>query len=264
MKTRIISAIIALLIFIPLIWLGSYPFAIAMGVLSILAYKEMMDLKESKEFIPDAIKILGLLCVLYLVLGNYGNYSLEYSVSLPRLLLPFVLLLVPVVFYKRDEYLTRNAFTTLGIVYLIGIFFNLLIAVRSVNISLLIYLLSVTILTDTFAYAIGKLIGKHKMCPKISPHKTWEGFFGGLFFGTIIPTLFYQTFIGSKSLIVIGLITAFLAIMGQLGDLVFSSIKRYYSKKDFSNIIPGHGGILDRFDSLIFVVLCFLLVEILI
>ena len=258
MKTRIISAIIALLIFIPLIWLGSYPFAIAMGVLSILAYKEMMDLKESKEFIPDAIKILGLLCVLYLVLGNYGNYSLEYSVSLPRLLLPFVLLLVPVVFYKKDEYLTRNAFTTLGIVYLIGIFFNLLIAVRSVNISLLIYLLSVTILTDTFAYAIGKLIGKHKMCSKISPHKTWEGFFGGLIGGFFGGLIVYGNLLGPISFKVV-FVTIVLSLIGQVGDLFYSKIKRENKIKDFSNIMPGHGGVLDRVDSLSFVVFAYVI-----
>ena len=253
MKTRIISAIIALLIFIPLIWLGSYPFAIAMGVLSILGYKEMMDLKESKESIPDGIKILGLLCVLYLVLGNYGSYSLEYSVSLPRLLLPFVLLLIPVVFYRKDEYLTKNAFTTLGIVYLIGIFFNLLIAVRSVNISLLIYLLSVTILTDTFAYAIGKLIGKNKMCPKISPHKTWEGFFGGLIGGSLGGLIVYGNLLGPISLKVV-FVTIVLSLVGQIGDLFYSKIKRENKIKDFSNIMPGHGGVLDRVDSLSFVV----------
>lgn len=258
MKTRVVSALIAILIFIPLIWLGSYPFAIAMGVLSILAYKEIIDLKESNPDIPAVMKILGLLCVLYLVLGNYGNYSLEYSISLPRLLLPLVMLLIPSIFYKKEEYLTKNAFFTLGIVYLLGIFFNLLIAIRSVNVSLLIYLLSVTILTDTFAYAIGKLIGKNKMCPKISPHKTWEGFIGGLIGGSIVGLIVYSNLLGSLTFKAI-LVTFILSFIGQIGDLFYSKIKRENKIKDFSNIMPGHGGVLDRVDSLSFVVFAYVI-----
>lgn len=258
MKTRVISALIAILIFIPLIWLGSYPFAIAMGVLSILAYKEIIDLKESNPNIPAVMKILGLLCLLYLVLGNYGNYSLEYSISLPRLLLPLVMLLIPSIFYKKEEYLTKNAFFTLGIVYLLGIFFNLLIAIRSVNVSLLIYLLSVTILTDTFAYAIGKLIGKNKMCPKISPHKTWEGFIGGLIGGSIVGLIVYSNILGSLTFKAI-LVTFILSFIGQIGDLFYSKIKRENKIKDFSNIMPGHGGVLDRVDSLSFVVFAYVI-----
>ena len=258
MKTRVVSALIAILIFIPLIWLGSYPFAIAMGVLSILAYKEIIDLKESNPDIPAVMKILGLLCVLYLVLGNYGNYSLEYSISLPRLLLPLVILLIPSIFYKKEEYLTKNAFFTLGIVYLLGIFFNLLIAIRSVNVSLLIYLLSVTILTDTFAYAIGKLIGKNKMCPKISPHKTWEGFIGGLIGGSIVGLIVYSNILGSLTFKAI-LVTFILSFIGQIGDLFYSKIKRENKIKDFSNIMPGHGGVLDRVDSLSFVVFAYVI-----
>lgn len=258
MKTRVVSALIAILIFIPLIWLGSYPFAIAMGVLSILAYKEIIDLKESNPDIPAVMKILGLLCVLYLVLGNYGNYSLEYSISLPRLLLPLVMLLIPSIFYKKEEYLTKNAFFTLGIVYLLGIFFNLLIAIRSVNVCLLIYLLSVTILTDTFAYAIGKLIGKNKMCPKISPHKTWEGFIGGLIGGSIVGLIVYSNILGSLTFKAI-LVTFILSFIGQIGDLFYSKIKRENKIKDFSNIMPGHGGVLDRVDSLSFVVFAYVI-----
>ena len=104
-------------------------------------------------------------------------------------------------------------------------------------------------------------IGKNKLAPSISPHKTIEGFIGGALMGTFVATTFYFTVIDSNiSLVILILTTAFLSVIGQLGDLVFSSIKRTYGVKDFSNLIPGHGGILDRLDSIIFVILAFILV----
>ena len=103
-------------------------------------------------------------------------------------------------------------------------------------------------MTDTFALFTGMFIGKNKLAPSISPKKTIEGFIGGALMGTFIATSFYVTVINQSMPL-------------QLGDLVFSFVKREYGKKDFSNLIPGHGGILDRFDSLIFVVLAFILVH---
>ena len=104
------------------------------------------------------------------------------------------------------------------------------------------------------------LVGNHKLCPKISPKKTVEGLIGGVLMGTFVATSFYFTVINSSiSLVFLIFITALLCVVGQLGDLVFSSIKRYYDIKDFSNLIPGHGGILDRFDSLVYVTLAFIL-----
>ena len=106
----------------------------------------------------------------------------------------------------------------------------------------------------------GMLVGKHKLCPLVSPKKTVEGMIGGTVAGSFVATAFYVTVINpSVSLPFVVLITVILSLLGQLGDLVFSSIKRYYNKKDFSNLIPEHGGILDRFDSLIFVVLAFII-----
>ena len=116
-------------------------------------------------------------------------------------------------------------------------------------------------MTDSFALFTGMLIGKHKLAPEISPKKTIEGAIGGSLMGTIIATAFYVTVINSNvPLVFVILITLALTAVGQVGDLAFSAIKRYYGQKDFSDLIPGHGGILDRFDSLVFVVLAFILV----
>ena len=121
-------------------------------------------------------------------------------------------------------------------------------------------MLLITVITDTFALITGKLIGKHKLAPNISPNKTIEGSLGGSILGTFVASAYYLTVIdGGKSLLLVILITFVLSVIGQIGDLVFSAIKRYYKQKDFSDLIPGHGGILDRFDSLIFVVLAFIL-----
>ncbi|WP_313375578.1 phosphatidate cytidylyltransferase [Chishuiella sp.] len=107
--------------------------------------------------------------------------------------------------------------------------------------------------SDSFAYLTGNLIGKHKLAPKISGGKTWEGFFGGIVFtiiaGFIIEKFFKNNLQGNW--IIISLI---IAILGPLGDLTESKLKRFFQVKDSSNLIPGHGGFLDRLDSFIFVV----------
>lgn len=103
--------------------------------------------------------------------------------------------------------------------------------------------------SDSFAYFTGRFFGKHKMAPKISPKKTWEGFAGGVFFTLILGyfiEVYYPDLRGNY--MIVGLLVA---IFGPLGDLVESQLKRNFGVKDSGNIIPGHGGILDRLDSFI-------------
>ncbi len=259
MKIRIISAVVALAILIPLLCLGGIPFAIGMGILSVLAYKEAIDLKKAHAKIPNLMKILGLISLLYLVLGDFGINTLGYAVNYSRILLPLVVMLIPTIFYKKDKYKTTDAFYLIGFIYLIGMVFNLFIVLRGINVYLLVYLLGITILTDTFAYLIGCLIGKHKMAPLISPNKSWEGAIAGCIGGVTISSLIYANLIGTFNIKVLFL-TILLSIVGQIGDLVFSKIKRENEIKDFSNIMPGHGGILDRIDSLAFVVLVYTII----
>ena len=96
------------------------------------------------------------------------------------------------------------------------------------------------------------------MCKEISPNKTWEGSIGGLLAGSVISLIFYNFLISSIDIKLV-IITIILSIVGQIGDLIMSKIKRENGIKDFSNILPGHGGILDRLDSSIFVVLAYAL-----
>ena len=120
-------------------------------------------------------------------------------------------------------------------------------------------MLLIPIFTDTFAYFGGTFIGKHK-ATKLSPKKTWEGYFTGSIVATILTTIFYIYFIGNPSNTFLLIIMILLmTIFAQIGDLFFSAIKRSYGIKDFSNLIPGHGGIIDRLDSLIFVSFMFII-----
>jgi len=115
-------------------------------------------------------------------------------------------------------------------------------------------------MNDTFAMIIGNLIGKNKIAPDISPNKTWEGAICGVLLSSAIASIYYLNIIGNISVIKIVLLTILLAVAGQIGDLVFSKIKREYNLKDFSHIMPGHGGILDRIDSIVFVILTFTII----
>ena len=110
-------------------------------------------------------------------------------------------------------------------------------------------------MTDTTAYYAGKFLGKHKLCPRVSPKKTIEGSIGGLLGATIFCGLLGVVtthYINSIPLYHFFIIGALCGVFSQFGDLVASTVKRYVDIKDYGNLIPGHGGILDRFDSILF------------
>ena len=143
------------------------------------------------------------------------------------------------------------------ICYFLSLSYGTLIRVSSLDMLKCIYIFIIAFITDTYAYIGGRLVGRHKLCD-ISPNKTVEGSIIGVVMGTVVGTVYYLNVVGSELVFVL-LMSLSLSIMGEVGDLMFSSIKRYFNKKDYSNIIPGHGGILDRFDSVIFIALLFIL-----
>ena len=117
--------------------------------------------------------------------------------------------------------------------------------------------------TDTFAYFTGVLLGKHKLIPEISPKKTVEGSIGGIVFctlGFVAFALIYNNFLATEgetvSYLFISIMGVVTSIVAQIGDLSMSALKRHYGIKDFGKIFPGHGGVLDRFDSVIAVAIC--------
>ncbi len=262
MKKRIISAIIALgIIVIPLIVLGGVYFALGMTTIALLAYKELSKLKREDRKVPLLVKIIGGVILSIMVFNSYFITSLNMIIDYKIIAALFLVLLIPVIFYNdKEKYNSNDAMFLIGGILLIGVAFSLSIYLRNYAIKYLIMFILITVLNDTFAQMFGGLIGKHKMIPTISPLKTWEGAIMGSLISTFVATTYYLTLINpDASILVVTLCILFLSFMGQLGDLLFSAIKRLYNIKDFSNIMPGHGGILDRLDSLIFVLIAFML-----
>ncbi len=261
MKKKVIVAIIALIIVIPILIIGKLPLYIGIAIISMLAYKEIITLRQAHNKVPDLMKVIGAFSLFYLVFNHMEGYYLQIGLSYTALCTLLIGMLIPTIFYKDDKYTTKDAFYLIGSILLLGLVFNSIILVYNSNKWYLVYLILITTLNDTFAMILGRLIGKHKLIPSVSPNKTVEGSFLGLVIGTFISVIFFINII--KALISIWLVilmTLILSVVGQLGDLLFSKIKRENNIKDFSNIMPGHGGILDRLDSLALVLLAFIII----
>ena len=249
------------IIVIPITLIGGLPFKILGIVLAVASMYEMLKARTSKSTIPLMIRIISYILIAAFVYLGTDVYSAKYELIYKISTAVFLLYFIPVVLIDNNEkYSVTDSLYILGSTVFLGVAYNSMILISNIGINYLIYLLLITTITDTFAYFTGYFIGKHKLCEKISPNKTIEGAVGGVLIGTAIPTLFYLYMINPDiNILVLISITFVLSIIGQIGDLFFSSIKRHYEIKDFSNLIPGHGGILDRLDSIIFVVITFVL-----
>ena len=257
MKKRIISAIVMLIIFIPVLLLGDLYYPILGSILGIMGLWEILNLEKK---VPNYMKVLTYFIGLFLILYNYKILDLEYLYSFPIIIsITFVYLFSVIINKDFKKYTYKEALWLLVIVFLIGLFFNSFIKIRLLGIYPVLYCFIISAMTDTFAYLGGSMFGKYKLAPDVSPNKTVEGSMIGSILGTIISSVFYYFVIGNIEIYQLILLSFILTTVGQLGDLFFSSIKRYYKVKDFSNLIPGHGGILDRLDSTLFVILGYLL-----
>ena len=256
MKQRILSGMIMTIIVIPFILVGGNFLRVGISLLSILAFKELIDLKNNKNILP-LNKIIGVISLLILVNGGqYLNGSLS-MVSLNLIAISMFLIFVPVIF--NNNYSSKEALEVFCNVLILGIVFNLMLSTYQYSLKYFLLLIVISTSTDIFALFGGKLFGKHHFS-KISPNKTIEGCITGSLFAIILSCIYYYFVISKSISIQIILMILLLSIIGQIGDLFFSRIKRDNNIKDFSNLIPGHGGILDRLDSLIFILLMFSLI----
>ncbi len=260
MKKRVISGIIMAFVLIPLIIIGKRPFIVACGMIGILALKELIDLKEHHKKIPDFMLLLSILSLLLLIFSEFDGYGIAFGLSYRGIATTLLCMFLPCLFYKNDTYTAHEAMYLSGSILFLGLVFNAFILIRNYDIWHFFYLILIPIVTDIFAMIIGKLIGSHKCSPVISPYKTWEGSICGTIVAVGVASIFYCNLIGGVSVLTVIGFTMYLSIIGQLGDLVFSKIKRENKIKDYSNLIPGHGGILDRVDSLIFVILAYIII----
>jgi len=246
-KTRVLSGIIMLPLLI-LVFLGDYFLLAACFFVGVLGVKEFFDGFSGLGIKPA----YGVAYVSALLL--YGMY-----ISFPETEAMFILWLTVSVtasllyLFKIEERRLEDAMATItGMLYVV--FFSLHVAMTEQleGYGLMVWLIILTAFgTDIMAYFTGYLFGKHKLCPKISPKKTIEGSVGGIFGSVILCAGFGYVFMPELILhcVVIGVLGG---IISQFGDLTASIFKRKMGIKDYGNLIPGHGGILDRFDSVLF------------
>ena len=250
MKQRVISAFVLLAIMIGSLLIDSKIFGLLMLFFAIIGFNEFFDIKyteKSKKL--GLIKIVGILCLVIIALNN-TFYKLELNVVV---LLPLLVLGLPIVFYNDSKvYNIMDFLYCLGIVYFLGFSFGNIINMADTSLVKCIFIFLIAFMTDTYAYIGGMLIGRHKLT-SISPKKTIEGSIVGTFMGVIIGSVYYYNLVSGVTMFETIILCLVLTLLSEFGDLFFSSIKRYFDKKDYSNLIPGHGGILDRFDSVIYV-----------
>lgn len=248
MKKRTISAVVILLVTIFSLFFSKNTFGIFLSICGVLGLREFIHVKFPKkrlEFINFISYILLLLMV-----TNQWIFSFE---MLHLVILSIILFLIPIVFYNdQEKYSVLDAFYMIVVTLLLGISLNGLLVFRIENIYLALLVYIVCYITDTYAYLGGSLVGKHKLT-SISPKKTWEGSIIASLVGSFLVTLYIHAFITDQNLFLIVIVSFILTLICQFGDLIFSSVKRYFNVKDFSNLIPGHGGMLDRLDSIVFV-----------
>ncbi|WP_461219529.1 phosphatidate cytidylyltransferase [Lapidilactobacillus salsurivasis] len=255
MKQRVITAVVALIIFIPIIILGGVWIDVAAIALALIGLSEMFIMRKRIIISPDFfISALGII-TLVLPDGAFVNLP-KYLSRFDIFAITIALLLIVTVLTKNRTNIDDIGINTLAIVY-IGNGFHSLVAVRGVHgdgLAMLCFILVVIWSTDIGAYSFGRKIGKHKLWPAISPNKTWEGSIAGTVCALVIGAIYLHFFpVGYHNFWGMMVLTLIFSIFGQMGDLVESAYKRYYGVKDSGKILPGHGGILDRFDSLLFV-----------
>ena len=297
MRTRIITALVAIAIVLPCVLFGDWAFFILISIAMVFGVIEIVRCAKRKysKVLYIASFILAFLVLIwpiflkipemkdgYRIFDSYSSIYVSITILFTGICLLALLIIIDKGFTIIDACFI---FTT---VFLIAMGFQSALVLRfypvhayhltnpdvsyfnlydNLESSMLFCWVAVgACLNDAFAYFVGVFFGKHKMNERISPKKTWEGFFGGIILTAIV--LVAWAFIldlasGNSHVVLRGLLdiehwyhvvilALVIPLISTVGDLVFSSIKRHYGIKDFSNILPGHGGILDRMDSLIF------------
>lgn len=253
--TRIIVALfgIPLLVFISVA--GKIPFLIFALVIGLVSFFEFSKIVSKRRFLPN--QFAGFISIALIIINSFYRF-IDFEL--------LVLIIIPVILlselFRRKESSIANVSTTLLGIFYIGLFSSALVLIREYYSyshflydqgGYLIIAVFVTIwVCDSAAYFIGSATGKHKVLPRVSPNKSWEGAVAGFIF-SIITMFVAQSVVLSFLTITDAMVIGFIVgTLGQAGDFVESQIKRDANVKDSSSLIPGHGGILDRFDSLLF------------
>lgn len=251
MRLRTLSAIIAVGIFLPFVIAGQHWFALAIAFIGLVSLFELARMASlTNHWFIVTLSVIGLLAMM--IPTRYLPFFATKTSA--NAILNFVImgLMIATVFLYREFSFRDAGILVLGIMY-IGTGYHNLINIRDLGFETIAYLFLVIWSTDIGAYFIGRRFGKRKLAPHISPNKTVEGAIGGSLFSLVVTGIFssiFQPNFGDTRFI--WLLTLFISFAGQFGDLVESTYKRYFGVKDSGKIIPGHGGMLDRFDSMLF------------
>ncbi len=252
---RILVSVIAIPLIVAVCYIGKIPFLIFTQFIGLAAFHEFYSMVKNKD---DHVNlIVGLPAVFTIILNVYHKF-----VELEFLILIIVLLLLLTELYRNKVSAIRNIGVSLLGIFYIGFFTAAVLGIREFfSYSDLIYteggyliisILATIWICDSAAFFLGTAFGKHKLFPRVSPNKSWEGAASGFVFAILTmmaAKALVLDFLSWTDVTVIGII---IGILGQYGDLIESLIKRDAGVKDSSAIIPGHGGIFDRFDSLLF------------
>ena len=290
---RLITGLLLISIIIPIISVPSLVnvFEFIMAFFVIGASIEFLNMFEKESPLSKRFRFVTILSALLIHVSIAGLMGWNQSPvtfenrGLLHVTIPFMLVGLFIYFVLSHNFSVTNVGKALLVMIYVGFGSASIVLLRLIGVRFIVYMLLISTLTDTFAYFIGMKFGKHKMTPNISPKKSWEGAIGGSIVATIIASIFAMyygdifvvgTFLGDlfnssgeKTLLdrlLIGsnisfevqflfvfILTFFATIVSQFGDLMASKLKRHYQIKDFGSIFPGHGGIMDRFDSVMLV-----------
>ncbi len=244
LKKRIFSGLIGAALTVLLIYEGGIAYFLAVFILTLLGLEEYSRLSvRGNYYFPRYISFAA--AGIYLILLFFQVPNVLEAAPL-FLFFPFTIYLL----LKKEFSFRDLIFATWGVIYIAWLF-GFLIALRNLpnglNYTLLLFL-SIWF-NDTFAYFIGRSLGKHKLIPRISPNKTVEGALGGML-GTVGFVVLFSGSVqmGAGAAVLAGVL---ISLLGQAGDLLESALKRFLDTKDSGELIPGHGGVLDRFDSVL-------------
>lgn len=259
-RTRLLSGIVLVAAALALVILGGNILLAGLFAISVIGVFELYRVFHIEK---SLLGVTGYLAVAV----YYLNLGFPFIPEEEMFVLGFLILLMAVYVLKFPDYKADQVFAGFAGVFYVAVMLSCIYQTRMMEagayIVWLIFLCSWG--SDTCAYCVGVLIGKHKMAPRLSPKKSIEGAVGGVI-GTVILTILYGWIFQTKMnlttdyIFILAAISGVGAVISMIGDLAASAIKRNYDIKDYGKLIPGHGGILDRFDSVIFTapMVCFL------
>ena len=245
------SIILLLLTLLVVIMGGKLLFAVTM-LLSLIGMWELLRVAKVHETLLGKIACIAIIAQSLIIYFHKTEFFLPFFVG-------YLLLLMAVYVFSFPKYRAEQVLYAFFGLFYVGLMLSYIYQVRILpNGAYLVWLIFIGSWgSDTSAYCAGLLLGKHKAAPILSPKKTWEGCIGGVIGAALLSVLYGMVMNGifdhNASIALYALIGACAAVISQVGDLAASALKRNNDIKDYGNLIPGHGGVLDRFDSVIFV-----------